>query len=526
MVGGEGVVLFAPSGRGIERETAISWDVPNFDQQLAEVLGSRNTGKSVVVLFDGADQAYRKEENIPKLSPFDRPRFVKRKLELAFPSYPIRAAIEIKAKKKKGVRAPSALPAYLFVALPETENLDRVGNALFESGVPVAGFGMLPLESVSLVAELSEKMFASDRKPSRWSVLVGQHETGGLRQVVVRDGNLALSRMTPPAEGGTSGAGWVDEVMRSFKETMAYISRLGYTPAEGLDVAVICGDIEKQFFDPQALGVTNFRCLNPGEALGLIGVKAFGLSKTNFADVVHAAWTGRKNALTLPVRVPSIHRVMAPRLGANLASGVLLMAAVGVAFLAASDYQSYLVTRDELVAKQNQMQMMQREYDQESQAFDALPMKPDVVKGVLDTKKALEANTIDPAPILGRLRDALGGDIQMESLSYEHVPGAALNLSGSAAATPPPADPGAPPDRGRVKIGFTFKLPDSLQLEQKVMRAEALVKDLQKGFPGWEVKIVSQFGKVSRTGTFQGIVGGNGQPRPDNEAEFSMEGAP
>lgn len=83
MVGGEGVVLYSPSGKsGMEREVSVAWDVPDFEEQLTEGL-SRGSGKSLVILFDGADQTYRREENIPKLSPIDRPRFVKRKLELA-----------------------------------------------------------------------------------------------------------------------------------------------------------------------------------------------------------------------------------------------------------------------------------------------------------------------------------------------------------------------------------------------------------------------------------------------------------
>src|SRR5690349_1079874 len=128
LVGGEGVVLYGPAGKGVDRETSISWEVPNFDQQLVETLGGKYQSASVVVIFDGADQTYRKEENIPRLSPFDRPRFVKRKLEVAFPSYPIRASLEVKPPKLKGKAAKGAkkeLPSYLFVALPETDQLDR-----------------------------------------------------------------------------------------------------------------------------------------------------------------------------------------------------------------------------------------------------------------------------------------------------------------------------------------------------------------------------------------------------------------
>jgi hypothetical protein len=530
MVGGEGVVLFSPAARGMEREMAIAWDAPGFDTQLAAALGGKGAGRPVLVLFDGADQAYRKEENVPKLSPFDRPRYVRRKLELAFPSYPIRAALEIKPQAKKKlitVRAETATsPSYLFAALPETENLDRVGAALFESGVPVAGFGLLPIESAGLVSELARKAFKGARKPARWSVLIGQHETGGLRQVVVRDGNLALARLTPPTEAGVSGAGWAEEAARSFKETMAYISRFGYTPADGLDIVVVCGDLEKTFFDGAAMDGANFTCLNPGEALKLMGVRSFGLAKSNFADVLHAAWASRQRALVLPVRVPSIHRVMAPRLAARMATGALAIAALGVAAMAAMEYQSYLSVSEELENKRNLVQMRQREFEQESRAFDALPVKPAQVKAVLTVRDHLAVNSVDPAPILNRLKDALGGDVILDKLSYEHAPGPLYRAAAAAGGAPVPVK-GDPASRGTVRISFAFKLPPAVPLEQKVARAEALEKDLQKAFPGWTAKIDRQFGGISRQGAFQGIVGGDKTAQePPEAAEFSLEGAP
>src|SRR4051812_19023598 len=88
VVGGEGIVLYATGG-SVAREASIAWDVPNFDQQLTDALTAQTRGNPVVVLFDGADQTYRREDKIPPLSAFDRPRFVRRKLELAFPNYPI-----------------------------------------------------------------------------------------------------------------------------------------------------------------------------------------------------------------------------------------------------------------------------------------------------------------------------------------------------------------------------------------------------------------------------------------------------
>lgn len=542
MVGGEGVVLYSPSGKsGMEREVSVAWDVPDFEEQLTEGL-SRGSGKSLVILFDGADQTYRREENIPKLSPIDRPRFVKRKLELAFPSYPIRASMEIKpggAKKKKGFSlsgggGSKAAPAYLFVALPETEQVDRVSAAVMEAGIGVAGFGLLPTESASLVTELSEKVFGGNGRRSRWALLVGQNETGGLRQVVVKDGNLALTRLTPASDAGTNGPGWVEDVIREFKATMTYISRFGYTPEDGLDVMIICGDIEKEFFSGQDMGVQNFRCLNPGEALKLIGVRSFGLEKNNYADPVHAAWVGKKRALRLPVRVPSLHRIHAPRLAAAVGAIVLALGVIGILGVSAQALLSYNSTQNEIAIKENQKQLAEREYTEAAKAFDDLPMNPAIVRSAMAVKDMLEKNTIDLSPFLYKFRAALGGDIVLEDLKLEHKPSAALAENGGRGAGAMAGFMGGAQqnndERGTVTVTFSFSLPDRMPLEQKIIRSEELQTSLKTAFPEYEVVILQPFSGMQRDGSLKGAMGeASGANTPASRkdvARFEMEGAP
>jgi hypothetical protein len=521
LVGGEGVVLYGPAGKGVDRETSISWEVPNFDQQLVEALGGKNQNKSVVVVFDGADQTYRKEENIPKLSPFDRPRFVKRKLEVAFPSYPIRAALEVKPPKPKSkgfsLKAPpkpakQEAPSYLFVALPETEQLDRIGNAMFEAGVPVAGFGLLPLESTGLVDEMADKVFGGEgTKKSRWAVLIGQHETGGLRQVVIKDGNLALTRLTPTSEAGVSGTGWVEEVTREFKATLTYISRFGYSNDDGLDVIVVCGDVEKQFFDQRAIPVTNFRCINLSEALKCIGVRAFGLEKTNFADALHAAWVGRKTSLKLPVRIPSIHRIMGPRLAARVGSVLMVLTILGLIGISGKIFQEYRDLQEEISQKEINKQALDREYEEQSKIFDSLPVKPDVVKATLAVKKLLETNSADLRPVLHTLKNTMPGDVRFESLKIEHAAGPTLKVDGAMGNTgfkiPGQVKPDT--DHGQIVVNFSFTLPENMSLEQKVIRAEDLVKLLQGVFKGYDVSLKQQFENIQKEGAEKGTLGGD-----------------
>lgn len=532
LLGADGVVIYGPSGAGVERETSLAWDMPNFDELLSEALGKQNANKQVIVLFDGADQTYRKEENIPKLSAIDRPRFVKRKLELAFPNYPIRASLEIKPQKIKG-RGAAGPASYLFVALPETDQVDRVGRAILESGVPVAGFGLLPAESVGLAPALAEKIFAGESGGiSRWTVLIGQHETGGLRQVVVKDGNLALTRLTPTGEGGASGAAWAEEVAREFRATMTYISRFGFNPEDGIDVIIISDDISRQFFDAAALGVKRLRCIPVTDALKLLGAKSFGLEKSNFADGLHAAWVSKKRALRLPIRVPSLHQIMAPRLVAQAAAAVLVFSALAFVYMAFNAIQQNYVIGQEIEQRQSQRSMLERELTQESKVFDTLPVKATLLKGTLSVKKFLDTNTVPLGGFLQRLKSVLGTGIILNSFEYKHDPSSKLQLeapTGARGAFVPPPAPGTlqAGERGLIKASFSFSLPGTMPLEQKVNTAEALQQKLQEAFPGYNVKIETQFGRVNREGRFEGNLSGAQRTGNDREeARISMVGPP
>ncbi len=538
MVGDEGVALYATTGKGMERENSISWEVPNFEDQLTDALELQNTAKSVLVLFDSADQAYKNEEIPGTIGALNKGNFVKRKAMQLFPSHPIRAALEIKPTGKKR-RSASDNVSYLFAALPENDRLDRIGQALLKSGVPISGFGLLPIESSGLVQELAKKVFGTKQKVkggrteqksgSRWAAIIGQHETGARRQVFIKDGNLAFTRLTPTSEAGVSGAGWAEEVMQEFKGTLAYISRIGYNINDGLDLIVICGDIEKEFFDPKAMPVTNFKCMNTSEALRQLGVKSVGLEKTNFADAVHAAWSAKKSVLKLPIRVPSIHRIMAPRLTARVASVMLVLTALGAAYYTFDNYSTYRAFEEELTQSENQRVMLDREYQAEAKIFEELPVKPLEIKGAIAVKKLLDANTVPLAPLFNTLKGALGEDIFLESITYKHTAVGASGLDATNSAPAIFAGAASADDRGEIQVNFKFSLPMTMQLEQKVTRAETLEKALQTAFPKLTVRIISQFGKVDRQGKLEGQVGGESAAigsALDDLAEIELKGPP
>jgi len=532
MVGGDGVVLFGKTSTGFDRQAAIAWDVPQFDDLLVSALAD---GKgAVMVLFDGADQTYRREENIPKLSAIDRPRFVKRKLEMAFPAYSIRASMEMKPDTGKKSRSSSNRPpAYLFAALSDPSQLDKIGEAILEADVPVAGFGLLPVEASGLMRELSKELFKDSKKRSRWFLLAGQHETGGLRQVVIKDGNLALTRLTPISEGAGSGAGWAEEASRELQATMTYISRFGYTSEDGLDLVIVCGEVEKEFFDPRMISSTNFKCLNVRDALAVLGVDAPNLDKTNFSDALHAAWVAR-NRLRLPVRVPGIHKVQGPRFLARAAAVCLAVGCIGLLGLAGHAYWGYMTTASEVDQKKNHMALLEREYTEEAKVFDGLPIKPNAVRAGMQFREDLQKNSPQTSTFLSMMREVLGRDVLIQELNFAHKPTPSLGLPDKNASSKLGSSLGgaAVEEKGRgiLQVDFKFTLPDSMTLEQKVLRAEQLAEHLRVAFKGYRVVVVSQFGKVVANGKFEGVMGaadgGSGLPSDANFAEIVMEGDP
>ncbi|TAL32388.1 MAG: hypothetical protein EPN97_09995 [Alphaproteobacteria bacterium] len=288
LVGERGVILYGPKDSGVNREISVAWEAKDFSEKLVHAFGSG--AQPVVLLLNDASHTYRKEENI---SPAD----CQKSLEKAFPDVFARAWMETG-------RSGAGTGSYLLVALPESWRFNRLGDALSAAHAHVMGCGVLPIESIGLVNTLAKKLFAKEKKKSRWAALVGQHETGGLRQVVTKDGLLALTRITPVMDKEIKGEAWAANMVQEFKATQGYLKRFGLEEKDGLDLVVVCGAAEKKLIGPWDVPGTRMRCVTLKEALKLLGCRAPRKEDNHFADALHAAWAERSDTLTLPIQMP------------------------------------------------------------------------------------------------------------------------------------------------------------------------------------------------------------------------------
>jgi len=520
MIGNEGVVLFGPSPMGgIERETAISWEVPNFNQQLVAALIKQNIRKPVLMLFDGSDNTFRKETNLPKLNPFDRKKYIKRKLDQAFSSYPFRTFIDVTSDEEKKEKKPIS---YLFVAITDLDKINKVTECLLEAGVHISGLGILSIEAEGLIKLLAEKLFGKEKR-SRWAILAGQHEGGGLRQVIIKDGRMAFTRITPTSEAGVQGESWANEFINEYKATETYLSRLAFKPEEGLDVIVVCGAEEKKIFESKNfVPGNNFKCVTADEALKQIGFKRNLIGSVNFADSLYAAWCNKKSSLSVPVSLPSIDNIKWPRRVASVFGVLTFLGILGMAYYSYTTFDQYILVGEDIDRQQGQKRLLTIEYDEEAKVFKQFPVTIEVVRGTLAVNSFLNDNVFKITPTLNVLRSVLPRDIKLESLKVEYLPpkNPSNNQRGG--------DQENEENQKRVSISFEFTLVKNMPLEDKVIRAENLIILLQGRLPGYKIVLKEQFANVSRDEGFSGssdeAASGLGKSTGNERAAVTIEG--
>lgn len=520
----EGVGLYTTGSGGVRFIDLLPWDAEAFERSLIGMIRKNASGKSVLILNDMVEQHYRKER-IPKISPLDKAKVIKRRVAMAFPSYPIRAGLSLKEKvvEKEGQFPGGSL--YLFAAVPLSDNIKKVMNAVKETYANVSGFCLLPIESSDMVSGLSKKIARTSEKPARWAIFVGQHQNGGLRQVVTKNGELALTRMTPMADSLDEEV-WTTEVANELRGTMGYLTRFGFNALEGLDVIVIAPNSLAEKISSKVDFECNLNVMTAAEAANLLNVKIGRQQEHRYADLLHVAWAAKKSSFTLPLQSVQLESINGPRRVAMVAT-LLLVGALGyfgyegyVKYTEISKNKSQLMSARSQLASMNEVHA-EEVRKKEDAGFDYL-----AVKQSTGTFAELERQAMKPLPVIEKIGAALGPDLSVDTLDitpskdvvtqidqYDPVTGAKITT---------------PPEPQRFEIVLQISLPAKLDPEEGVRQMNDLVARLQSNLPEHEVSIIKQVADLSYTGNFVGEATGarqaNGGQKEDYKAQIMIKG--
>ncbi len=524
----EGLHIYDAVAGRVRFVDAVPWNTQDLEDSVAEIIRRRCRGKSVVVLNDMVEQHYRKER-IPKVSPFDRVNVVRRRVAVALPSYPIRAALKLKEKASPREResASTAGDIYLFAATPLSDQVRKALASVQRSFASMAGFCLLPVESSSMVHALSKKLSRLTDKPPVWTIFVGQHQSGGLRQIVTRNGELALTRMTPISDSDIDHDIWSSDVASEIKGTMSYLSRFGFDPSDGLDVVVIANNsvadrvVAKVDFD------CNLNVMTSAEVANLLGLKIGQQEDQRYADPLHVAWIARRSSLVMPLSAPQIAQISSPAKYATAASLLLLAACGYFGYQAYLKGTAWLDNKQKIETAQQRLAVVKQEHSEEVQKKAAAGVDFLLIENSTKVFTGLEKLAMKPLSVFDAIGKALGPDLHLQSMSVNPLNS---DTEFSLASAPPSPDGTPAPEATQREFDVVIRIvfPAKLAPEVGVRKIAELESRLKANLPKHRVSIVKQVADLSYTGNFVGEAGKQVNATGDNqdyEAQILIRGA-
>lgn len=417
LVSDEYLSVFSVGSAGVRLVDSLPWETENFEKNVASIIAKDCGKKPVLILNDMVEQHYRKERVVRTgVSIMDKSSMVTRKLNVAFPSYPIRAAYPLKEKIPKTDTQPAA-DVYIFAAVANTDQVNQTISATKRSLASVAGFCLLPVESSDMVKALSAKMGGKKgRRKNTWTIFIGQHRNGNLRQVLTKNGELALTRMSPMIDKDDDPERWAQELYQEFKSTLGYLGRFGYDPDDGLDVFVIAnpapGEALRAVFDEDC----DLNVMTSEEAARALGMPIGPQPDGRYADILHVAWTGRKSRFILPMKATQVDEVSRPRQAAMAVGMVLFAGAAFLGYQAISAAGGLSETLNEIDVSKRQKSQLDSQYQREVQRLEEVGFDVRLVQSSLAVYNEFEADRIKALDLFKAVGKALGKDMRIDSI--------------------------------------------------------------------------------------------------------------
>ncbi len=420
-VSDEALYVYSVSSKDVKLIDSVPWTADGFIQKVVNIIVSKCGKKPILILNDMVEQHYRKEKVVNAKGGFlDKSGIVNRKLKSAFPNYPVKAAFKL---KEKVVKAPGQLPSdiYIFAAVPDSDQFRQAIAASTKSLASLSGFCLLPIEASDMIRTLSEKLSKYKKDVPKWSILIGQHKNGSLRQVVTKNGELALTRMTPIVDNDNDPERWASEVYQEFQATMSYLARFDYNSDDKLHLNVIANAdagalLKSKIGDSKDIIV---HVMGASEAARLLNITIGPQEDERYADILHVAWVGRKNKFILPMKATEVDEVSRPRQIAMMASIVMVLGAAFLTYQLFSSIQKVSSLSSDIKSTENRKSQLDVQYQKEIKKKEDLGFDVRLVQSSMDVYTALQADKIEPIKLFRSIGKALGKDLHLSDLSIE-----------------------------------------------------------------------------------------------------------
>lgn len=483
LIGDAGAIVARLSGNNVVAHQFLG-GAPGDTVQQAKLALAEFPKLPVVILFDVLGQTYRRDR-LPPVNMLDRPKIMARKLETLFPGVELRGGLRLGASEGD-VRGFD----YLFAAITASPEIAAWQKMMEQIENPISDVRLLPVESVTLLQQLTGKINAANGKPGQWNILISQHRTGGVRQIVTRDHRLAIARMTSGFVDIVSPGEIVSLLQREIAATIDYITRLGFDRTEGLN-AVFIGrsDIGAALTSAQ-LPVRKLTALSPAQAEALAGLSGTRDDSGYFADLLHAAWGGGRLLPALSIWPPHKRQQRTQAVLQIWGSRVLAAASLAGLLYGASLAWEIQGAEAEYLQAEARRALMQQQYDAEISKPDEGSIPIARMRDIIAIHQQLESADVALAPLFTVLGANLSANVRLRAIKVQIDAPPPVLASGQTPDGLNSAEAGAAPVQGRILLALD--LSSFRNAELAVGETERLSGALQKALPDLQITITRQ----------------------------------
>lgn len=397
-VGDEGAVLVYMAGGTVEgRFYFSSPDAPELERIFAS-----DPEAPVSVLVDVSDQSYL-PHSLPPVNAMNVQNMARRRLEKEFDRTDIKGSLLV--GRAGGNRKDWN---FIFTSIRNGPPLSNWLSALSNFPNRITGLYLLPVETEPLIAQIKKAIEAENvATKAEWQMLVSHHKTGGLRQVVYRNGRILFTRMAQPVGGNAPGviAGHIEQ---ETVNTLEYLRRLNYEEAAGLDLFIITASEVKKQLEANQLKASKVYILTPHEVATQLQLERATEPKDKFSDVVMLAYFGKRGKPVLKLTTPDLESSKRYQLGLLLLkfAAIILLPLLAL-FLLYNIYTSFTVS-GRITAAEEALKKVQAEQRTLQQRADAQKERRTEVQAMVALYDEHSKDALVPFSFLKTLHEARG----------------------------------------------------------------------------------------------------------------------
>lgn len=418
IIGNEGAVFLRFTHRGIAERCYVPMPDPDGDERI-RALFDQDRSAPVTVLIDLLEQHYR-EATLPEVGWFDRRKLLNRKLAQAYGTDHLTTALPISPGTAGATAQERSGRRMFLIGVPESEELRAWLEIVLRAGHRIDALALLPVECVGLVRALCG---AGDDEtaegPPAWQVLILRQRASGFRQIILHNGELVFTRLTPNLEVDAAAEEVAENIETEFRSTLSYLRRLSYTDADRLQLTILAEPEVARGIQPRRMRIRDARILTPADAAKALGLPYPPEEASGYTDPLVALWFASQGQVRLGLQTPQLRQAMltvqVPRVARLAAAGGGALAVVYGGWL----YLDLRAAQDRLARMQAERQAVTRELRAREDRLDMGEGDLDRMALVLAARDGLAQAAPVYAPALQALAGALAADMVVTTLRLE-----------------------------------------------------------------------------------------------------------